>query len=215
VEPIILVTAFFLLVTAIGIYATRQVHATKEERTRSLPGDDLIPQPFGSVHHAITIHHCPHKVWPWLAQMGSGRAGWYSYDFVDNGDHRSAERILPEYQQISVGTVFPALPSTTDVFVVVHYEKDHSLVLAWKLPDGKYQTTWAFILEQPQLHQTRLIVRGRVAPGYRPYGLPQWFAIPTGRLAHFIMQRKQLLGIARRVERSVSEAPTAQKTMAA
>ena len=157
----------------------------------------------------------PHKVWPWLAQMGSGRAGWYSYDFVDNGCHPSAERILPEYQQISVGTVFPALPSATDVFAVVHYEKDRSLVLAWKLPDGKYQVTWAFILEQPRPDKTRLIVRGRVAPGYRPYGLPQWFAIPTGRLAHFIMQRKQLLGIARRIERSVSEAPTVQKTIAA
>ena len=47
---------------------------------------------------------------------------------------------------------------------------------------------------------TRSIVRGRVAPGYHPSGLPQWLAITTGRLAHFIMQRKQLLGIARRAE---------------
>jgi hypothetical protein len=133
--------------------------------------------------------------------MGSGRAGWYSYDFIDNGSHPSAERILPEYQQISVGTLFPALPTATDVFVVAQYENDRSLILAWKLPDGKYQTTWAFVLEQPQPDKTRLIVRGRVASGYRPYGLPQWLAVLTGRPAHFIMQRKQLLGIARRAER--------------
>lgn len=147
--------------------------------------------------------------------MGSGRAGWYACDSVDNGGHPCAEHILPKYQEISVGTVFPALPTATDVLVVVQYEKHRSLVLAWKLPDGKYQTTWAFILEQSQPDQTRIIVRGRVAPGYRPYGLPQWFAIRTGRPAHFIMQRKQLLGIARRVERGVSEAPTVQKTIAA
>ena len=77
---------------------------------------------------------------------------------------------------------------------------ERSLVLVWKLPAGKYQTTWAFVLEKRQPDQTRLIVRGRVARGYRPYGLPQWLALPVGRLAHFIMERKQLLWIARRAE---------------
>jgi hypothetical protein len=99
-----------------------------------------------------------------------------------------------------VGNVFPALPGLKDVFVVAQCDPGHSLVLSWRLPNGQYQTTWAFVLEEPQPGQTRLIVRGRVAPGYRPYGLPQRLAIPTGRLAHFIMQRKQLLGIARRAE---------------
>ena len=215
VELMIIVLAFFLFVTAVALYATKQIHATNGERTLRLPGDDLIPHPLGSVNHAITIRRTPQDVWPWLAQMGSGRAGWYSYDFVDNGGHASAEHILPKYQEISVGTVFPALPSAIDVFVVVQYEKDHSLVLAWKLPDGKHQVTWAFALEQPQPDKTRLIVRGRVAAGYHPYGLPQWFAIPTGYLAHFVMQRKQLIGIARRAERGISERAAVQKTIAA
>jgi hypothetical protein len=197
------------------LYANGQVRATAEERTRSLPGDDFIPHPLGSLDHAITIRRPAHEVWPWLAQMGSGRAGWYSYDFVDNAGRPSAERILPEYQQISVGSVFPALPTATDVFVVAQCQKDRSLVLAWKLPDGKYQVTWAFILEEPEPDKTRLIVRGRVAPGYRPYGLPQWFAVLTARPAHFIMQRKQLLGIARRAERGYSGAAGVQKVKAA
>jgi hypothetical protein len=64
----------------------------------------------------------------------------------------------------------------------------------------RYQTTWAFVLEEPRPGQTRLIVRGRVASGYRPYGLPQWIAILLGGPAHFIMQRKQLLNIRERVE---------------
>jgi hypothetical protein len=99
-----------------------------------------------------------------------------------------------------VGNVFPALPGATDVFTVVQCEPERSLVLSWRLPSGSYQTTWAFVLEQPRTGQTRLIVRGRVASGYRPYGLPQWLALGAGRLAHFFMQRKQLLGIARRAE---------------
>ena len=124
----------------------------------------------------------------------------YAYDFIDNGGHRSAERILPEYQNVSVGSVLPALSGATDVFIVAQCEPERSLVLSWRLPNGRYQTTWAFVLEQPQPDQTRLIVRGRIASGYRPYGLPQWLALSTGRLAHFIMQRKQLVGIARRAE---------------
>lgn len=186
--------------TAPVIYCVMQVRATPSERVCALPGDNLIPLPVGSVNHATTIHRPPRDVWPWLVQMGSGRAGWYAYDFIDNGGHPSAERILPAYQDIHVGSVFPALPGVTDVFVVTQCEPEHSLVLSWRLPSGKYQTSWAFVLEEAQPNQTRLIVRGRVAPGYRPYGLPQWLAIPTGAMAHFIMQRKQLLGIARRAE---------------
>lgn len=165
-----------------------------------MAGDDLIPQPIGSVNHAITINRPPVSVWPWLAQMGSGRAGWYSYDFIDNGRHHSAERILPEFQHTVVGSIFPALPGAKDVFVVAECDPGKSLVLAWRMPGGEYQTTWAFVLQPSQPNQTRLIVRGRVASGYSPYGLPQWLALRIGRLAHFIMQRKQLLGIARRAE---------------
>ena len=167
-----------------------------------LAGDDLIPHPIGVVNHAITIDRPPSAVWPWLAQMGAGRAGWYTYDFIDNGGHRSADRILPQYQKIAAGTIMPALPGAKDVFVVARCDPDHSLVLGWRQSDGKYQTTWAFALTQPMRGETRLIVRGRVAPGYRPHGLPQWAAMLMGRPAHFIMERKQLLSLARRAEHS-------------
>ncbi len=189
-----------IVFAVLAIWASMQVRATPDECARTLAGDDLIPQPIGSVNHAITIRRPPHDVWPWLAQMGSDRAGWYAYDFIDNAGHRSAERILPDYQDIRAGSVFPALPGAKDVFVVAQCEPEHSLVLSWRLPSGRYQTTWAFVLVQARPDQTRLIVRGRVASGYRPYGLPEWLALRVGRLAHFIMQRKQLLTIARRVE---------------
>lgn len=191
-----LITAAILaMVAGLVIYANMQVHATATECAQNLAGDELIASPIGIVNHAITIHRPPDDVWRWLAQMGSGRAGWYSYDFVDNGGHRSAERILPEFQNVTIGSVFPTLPGAKDVFVVAQCEPGRSLVLSWRLPDGRYKTTWAFVLEQPQPDQTRLIVRGRVASGYRPYGLPQWAALLLGSPAHFIMQRKQLLSI--------------------
>ena len=197
-KVLIVFSGMLLVLAAFATYGSMQVRATPGEQGRTLPGDGLIPQPIGSVNHAVTIRRPPHDVWPWLVQMGSDRAGWYAYDFIDNGGHRSADRILPEFQDIEVGKVFPALPGVTDVFTVVQYEPEQSLVLSWRLPSGRYMTTWAFVLERVQPDSTRLIVRGRVAPDYHPYGLPQWLALGLARPAHFIMERKQLLGIARR-----------------
>lgn len=200
---IVLFGMLIVLLVVLGTfawYSDWSVRAGPSEQVRDLSGDELIPKPVGSVNHAVTIRRPPHDVWPWLAQMGSGRAGWYAYDFIDNAGRPSAERILPEFQDVGVGAVFPALPGAKDVFVVVRCEPEHSLVLAWRSPNGTYLTTWAFVLEQPEPNRTRLIVRGRVAPGYDPYGLPLWLVKLTARRAHAIMERKQLLGIRRRAE---------------
>jgi hypothetical protein len=73
---------------------TQSVRATAAERVRPLPGDDLIRDRIGSLTHAVSIARPPRDVWPWLAQMGAGRAGWYSYDRLDNGG-RQSERNPP------------------------------------------------------------------------------------------------------------------------
>jgi hypothetical protein len=185
---------------AVALYGSTQVRATQGEQAQNLAGDGLIPRPIASVNHALTIGRPPQDVWPWLVQMGSGRAGWYSYDLVDNGGHRSADRVLPEYQKIAVGSVFPALPGVTDCFTVVQYKPEHNLVLSWRSPNGKYLTTWSFTLEPLPPRSTRLIVRAHVASDYHPFGLPQWTALMIAQPAHFIMQRKQLLVIAWRAE---------------
>jgi len=199
-KMLLVLSALIIVLVLVAIAASMQVRATRSESSRTLAGDELIPRPIGVVNHAITIYRSPHALWPWLAQMGSGRAGWYAYDFIDNGGNPSAVRILPAYQNIQVGTIFPALPGAKDVFVVAECTPDKTLVLAWRLPSGHYQTTWAFVLEERSPAETRLIVRGRVASGYRPYGLPQLAALSLGRVAHFIMERKQLLDIASRAE---------------
>jgi hypothetical protein len=175
----------------------RSVRASADECSRTLPGDDLLPAAsgtrVGSLTQAITIHRLPHDVWPWIAQMGAGsRAGWYSYDILDNRHHRSATEIVPQLQHLEAGMLFPALPGATDGFTLAAFDPERFLVLEVKGPDGQRQVTWAFVLEPAGSDSTRLIVRARGSAG------------PLGRLiipiVHFIMQRKQLLGIAERAE---------------
>jgi pimeloyl-ACP methyl ester carboxylesterase len=170
------------------------VHATIDEQSRRLPGDDLIAEPPTlSMTHAITIRRPPCDVWPWIAQMGAGnRAGWYSYDFLDNRHHRSAVRVVPELQQLDIGMVFPALPGKTDGFTLVALERERFLILDFKAPDGARLVTWVFVLDPQDDGCTRLIVRARGSSGALGSRV-----LP---LVHFIMQRKQLLGIAWRAE---------------
>jgi len=183
----------------------RSVRATVDERKRTLPGDELIEEPIGSLNHAITIPRPRRDVWPWLAQMGAGnRAGWYSYDFLDNGRQVSATRIIPGTQQLTVGMIFPALPGATEGFTLLAFEPQRFLVLGWLSSERAYLMTWAFVLEDVANGSTRLIVRARGGPGYHFHGLPWWAAKPVVRIIHFIMQRRQLLGIARRAEGSAS-----------
>ncbi len=182
------------------------VHATSAEASRRVPGDELIAEPIASLTHAITIRCSPAGVWPWLAQMGAGRAGWYSYDVIDNGGKPSADRIIPELQDVAVGFIFPSLPGATKGFIVLACEPNGSLVLGATGTDWTPLVTWAFVLDaQPNRH-TRLLVRVRASHGYTFHGLTGWVAnldVPPG---HFIMERKQLIGIAQRAEGLVTAA---------
>jgi len=92
-----------------------------------MPADSLIPAPMGVVTHAVTITAPPERVWPWLVQMGAGRAGWYSYDWIDNGGHQSTNAILPQHQQIAPGDVMPATPGMTDAFRVAIVKPPYDL----------------------------------------------------------------------------------------
>ena len=182
---------------------SRSVRSSTDERSRLLPGDELLAKTIGSsLTHAITIRRPPREVWPWLAQMGAGRAGWYSYDVIDNGRQPSAERILPEFQRVEVGGIFPALPGVTDGFTVLRVDPERSLVLGWvPAAGGPPLTTWAFVLEEHEAGSTRLIVRARGGAAYRPpFGLPRWTTRSLVAWGHAFMQRKQLLGLARRAE---------------
>ena len=175
--------------------------ATLEEQNRHLPGDEFIPDPIGSLTNGIDIAAAPDRVWPWIVQMGAGtRAGWYSYDRLDNGGRPSATRIIPELQSVDVGTVFPAIPGATDAFIVAALQPRHFLVLGATTPDGSWLVTWSFVLERVDSNRTRLITRARGAPGYRFHGLPRPATSSAVAVIHSIMQRRQLLNIRRRAE---------------
>jgi hypothetical protein len=180
----------------------RSTRASLVERLHRLPGDEFISTPIAAFTHAITIRRPRREVWPWLVQMGAGRGGWYSYDLLDNGRQPSARRIVPQLQDVKVGAIMPAMPGVTDGFTVLAFEPEHSLTVGWVPAKGKPpMMTWSFVLEEPEPEVTRLVVRARGGTDYRPpFGLPRWTARSVMRWIHFIMQSKQLLGIAERAE---------------
>jgi hypothetical protein len=179
----------------------RSVRATTGERARTLPGDEHIPQAADALTHGVTIRRAPRDVWPWLVQMGAGsRGGWYSYDWLDNGRQPSEARIVPELQHPAIGTIFPALPGATDAFTLLAIQPERVLTLGWLAVGTTPEVTWTFVLEEMVPGVTRLLVRVRARPGYRFHGLPRLFTRLVVRVVHFIMQRKQLLGIRRRAE---------------
>ena len=181
-----------------------RITATAQEHALELPGDELIPNAVDTLTHAITVQCSPIELWPWLAQMGADRAGWYSYDWIDNGGHRSAGQVMSELQHPPVGTIFPGVPDCKEGFVLLEKETNHWLVLGWPSENGGYAVTWAFLLRAAGENRTRLIVRVRAANSYRfgrlPHSLSRWLA----RLVHFVMQRKQLVEIVSRAERLAS-----------
>ena len=96
------------IITVLGVYRRwiqpwqRRWGATDEEVHRAMPGDDLSPDA-ASTTRAISIATPAEDVWPWLAQLGYGRGGWYSYDWIDNDGQPSADDIIPQLQQLQVG----------------------------------------------------------------------------------------------------------------
>lgn len=179
----------------------RSVRASDLERASTLPGDELIPHAIDSLTHGVTIGRPPRTVWPWLVQMGAGsRGGWYSYDWLDNGRQPSASRIVPELQHPAVGTVFPALPGVKEGFTLLALEHERALVLGFVSATGTTDVTWTFHLREVTPGVTRLVVRARGGPGYRFHGLPLLLTRITVRVVHFVMQQRQLLGIASRAE---------------
>jgi hypothetical protein len=174
--------------------------ATDEEIAAAQPGDDLIGDANVTATRAITIRRSPEVVWPWVAQLGQGRGGFYSYDFLENlvgCDIHSADRVVREWQQLEVGDEVRLAP-TAGLNVAI-FEPGRALVLQGSLPIARtppFDSTWAFVLcEQPD-GTTRVLSRERY--GYRRWWAP--FLVEPTQAVSFVMSRKMLLGIRDRAE---------------
>jgi lambda repressor-like predicted transcriptional regulator len=180
-------------VLAAYVVTRRPVRLLADEAVRSLPGDELVSDPRLRWNVATTIDARPAEIWPWLVQMGCRRAGWYSYDGLDNGGVRSADRIIAELQEVQVGDIFPMRPQDSDTYVVRMIEPERALVIG----DAAGGMSWAFVLEPVDEHTTRLITRIRATYDGRALGL---FFKLFWHPVHFAMQRRQLLNLKRLVE---------------
>ena len=183
--------------------------ATDEELDAPLIGDELVPRPKLKATHAITINAPAADVWPWLVQMGQNRGGFYSYTCLENlvGCHmRNADEIVPEWQNLKVGDKVWLHPKAPPVEVAAIEPKRAIVLKPWG----------AFVLHPIDEKTTRMIIRsqGDYEPGLNNavlnFVLWRVFYEP----AHFIMERKRLLGIKARAEK-LARAHEQQEMMAA
>ncbi len=187
--------------------------ATADEAGRALPGDEIVPRPRTRYTRAITIHAPASAVWPWLAQMGQGRGGLYSYDWLENlvgCDIHSADRIVPDLQAIAVGDSVRLGPEGYPLFKVEAVEPGRALVLIaadprtgevaryTDPPPEQYTvSSWLFYLDLVDERTTRLIARGQL--DYNPSFANRLLWGITD-VVGFVMERRMLRGIKQRAE---------------
>ena len=210
--------------------------ATATEARMPLPGDGVVPYPTQQTTHGVTIEATPAEVWPWLVQMGYYRAGWYTeatgwwdrwidpflFRLLSEEERggakprteKSADRILPEFQDLKVGDIVEDGPPGTAYFIVADLRPQRALVLRstthvrYIVPPALRHNprvgiwcdfTWAFILDPLDAQRTRLLLRTRA-----DYG-PTWFRLlftPLLYLMEWLMPALMLGRIKARVEGS-------------
>ena len=210
-----------LLALAAGVYglAVRprmlRSGASDDELRQPYPGADLIPGGRRGATMAVTIDAPPSRVWPWLVQMGCDRAGWYSWDRLDNGGVPSAERLHPEWQALAVGDRLASTPSGRAWFEVAALDPERFLGLrapidlgggrpfdtAQPRPRFYIDALWGFQLQGLPAGCTRLVVSGYAAA--RPRLLQRVADVLFWEPAHWVMQKRQFANLKRRAERRV------------
>lgn len=220
-RPTVPMAAGLLALAGLKVYLLRpggplsRWGTTGEEARETLPGDELVPVATSRTTRAVSVAAPPEGVWPWLVQLGQGRGGLYSYDALENLlglDIHSADRVVPELQDLAVGDEVRLVPPGTEpdlTFRVTRLEPPHVLVLGPRgsrdeaFAQGLPFPVWAFVVRPGERPGTsRLLTRFTLqAPPRVLSALAyRWALAPV----HFVMERRMLLGIRERAERAGS-----------
>lgn len=203
-----------MAVTAVGAPVLRWRYnrwgASPEELAMPLPGDELVPRPKMTSTRAVTVLVPPEDVWPWVAQIGHGRAGFYSFDSLENlvgWDIHSADRILTDLPPVQVGDLVRLAPPEAPCYRVVRADAPAAFVLAGADPrtgealpvprsPEELAMTWQWVLRPIGGGVwTRLVSRQRYSYPRRQSAL--WHVVEP---VDFVMERRMLLGITARAE---------------
>jgi len=196
--------------------------ATQEDRQRTLPGDERVPNPIVATTLAITINASARDVWPWMAQLGQERGGMYSYELLENlarCQMRNADHIVPEWE-MKVGDQMRMGPQGYPVNQVVALERGRWLLMAGAdlktgiadpLPQPGQTTyinyAWVLYLDERADGTTRLISRTRLDYAPRTFASKLIWEVFTDPIG-CVMTRKMLLTIKQRVEQLARPATT-------
>jgi len=172
--------------------------ATEEEINRAMPGDDIVQYPDFNATRGVTVQASPEQIWPWLVQIGHTRAGWYSYDLVDNLAKPSAEKIVPEWQNLQIGDLVPISPDGKYGFRVKDFEVN-KWMLWW---DNEGDLSWLWFFSPLEDGTTRLITRLKMDYNWK---FPLLFFDLLIDVGDFVMMRQCMLGIKDRAEGQPAE----------
>jgi hypothetical protein len=167
--------------------------ATDDEAARAMKGDWIVPNPTFSATRTVEIDARPDQIWPWIVQMGVGRAGFYSYDWIDNNRTVSADRIIPEYQHPQAGDLVPTNTDGRRGFRIKGFEPNRYML--WIATGARSTRYWE--LDAIESNRTRLVTRVRSRYPSSPPGIVRALVAEVGDL---IMTRKSMLGVKVRAE---------------
>jgi hypothetical protein len=184
--------AFLILLVVVFIFVYRPWQltwgATEGEVNRGMVGDDIVENPTFNATRAVTINARPEDIWPWIIQIGYKKAGFYSYDILDNDGIESAEWIIPEYQNLKVGDLIPMSKDINARVAALEPDKYMLMVFNW----GN-TASWNWGLYKIDTGRTRLVTRLRA----RHESIITRVLLDTFEI---VMMRKCMLGIKRRAE---------------
>jgi len=204
-----ILAATFTLIVAHYVVMVRPAYlnwgATPEEQVKPLPGDEIVEWAASQATRAITIAAPADQVWPWLAQLGQDRGGFYSFDVLENlvgCEMPTVDVLRPDKQSWKVGDrlwMYPSHKAGGVGFATLQaFEPGRVLGFGTRMVgtslDEAEDGSWTYVLEPAGATHTRLLVRGRGSPRHTLLGVGfDWLIFEP---IHFAMERRMLIGLA-------------------